>query len=504
MADNPLTKILRLPEGRRLEFKESPPAGSALAKIVIAFSNDAGGELYIGIKDHPRKIIGIPDEELFATEEKISNIIFDSCYPTIVPDISFVNLEGKTLIKVKVYRGNQVPYYLKSEGKNKGTYIRVGSSNRLASEEMIQELERLKRNISFDSLPNADIELSRLELSEFKAKFFDRTKKKIDQNGLRKLELIKPLNNNYYPTNAAILLSNSDFKKEFFPYAKIECARFKGKSVGDFLDQKTIAASIVQQPDEAMHFVQRNIAKSSFMNGIYREDRWEYPLEAVREAIINAVIHRDYSLLGKDIKVAIFDNKLEITSPGTLPSSIDLTELPIGQSEIRNRVLAPIFKDLGLIEQWGTGFKKIKEALNEYPEIGLDFSEPGLAFKIQFLKKNFEEDEELEYVPNRVSDVIAPSKYSAATQQVPSKYPASTQQARVVLSFCQEARTRDTIQKRLKLKDREHFRSRILKPLLDYGLLKMLYPDKPNSPKQEYLITTKGKKYLSDFLEDEY
>lgn len=138
---------------------------------------------------------------------------------------------------------------------NKGTYIRVGSSNRLASEEMIQELEWLKRNITFDSLPNPDIAVSDLNISVFKAKFWESTGKKIDLNELKKLELIKPLQDKYYPINAAILLSNSEYKKEFFPYAKIGWARLKGKSVGDFLDQKTMDASIALQPDEAIFFL---------------------------------------------------------------------------------------------------------------------------------------------------------------------------------------------------------------------------------------------------------
>jgi predicted HTH transcriptional regulator len=145
---------------------------------------------------------------------------------------------------------------------------------------------------------------------------------------------------------------------KLFPYAKIECARFKGTNTRIFLDQATISGPIHTLHEPCMNFIKKNIALSSQIGEIYREDRWEYPLEAIREAISNAIIHRDYSVLGSDIKVAIFDDMLEITSPGPLPETMPLEKLGTGRSEIRNRVLAPIFKDLKLIEAWGAVYGK--------------------------------------------------------------------------------------------------------------------------------------------------
>ena len=146
-----IQQIIKQPEGRRLEFKKAIPVSADLANTVIAFANDAGGELYIGIQDNPREIVGLPEEELVKIEEQISNIIFDRCYPAIIPDITFLTEDDKHIIRVIVYRGSSYPYYRKDKGKRKGTYIRVGSSNRLADEEIIAELERKKRNISYDS-----------------------------------------------------------------------------------------------------------------------------------------------------------------------------------------------------------------------------------------------------------------------------------------------------------------------------------------------------------------
>lgn len=117
---------------------------------------------------------------------------------------------------------------------------------------------------------------------------------------------------------------------------------------GTFIDQKSIDAHIGVQAEQAYEFVLRHINKSAVVEGVYTNTRWQYPVVAIREAIRNAVVHRDYALTGRDIKVAIFDDMIEITSPGKLLPSIDFDELEARQSDIRNKVIAPIFKRVGL------------------------------------------------------------------------------------------------------------------------------------------------------------
>ena len=143
--------ILKQPEGRKLEFKETLPSSADLAKTIVAFANDAGGEMFIGIKDNPRQVKGINEEELISIEEKISNLIHDTSEPIILPEISFLTYENKHIIKVQIFKGSNPPYHLKSKNISESTYIRVGSSNRQATPEIISELERQKRNTSFDS-----------------------------------------------------------------------------------------------------------------------------------------------------------------------------------------------------------------------------------------------------------------------------------------------------------------------------------------------------------------
>ena len=384
-------KILKQTEGRKIEFKETLPKKSDLCKTVVAFANDAGGEIYIGIRNNPRIVVGVPEENLIEIEEQISNIIHDNCYPSILPDILFVNYKGKHIIVVKIYKGSSPPYFLKNKGKENGTYIRVGSTNRLADKEIIEELERQKQGVSFDSLPVHLKRINELDISLFKRHYEDITGEKLTEKTLEKLNLIIRDQRNKFPTNALVLLSNDEVKEKLFPYAKIECARFKGNIPGDFIDQKTIDTPLSLQPEEAYKFVLRHISQGSTYEGIYRKDRWEYPIIAIREVIRNAVIHRDYSLKGKDIKIAIFDDKIEITSPGKLMPTIDFNDMQSGQSDIRNKILAPVFKKLGIIEQWGNGLRLIAEELKDYPEIKMEWSEPGMAFRITFKKTNYKQ-----------------------------------------------------------------------------------------------------------------
>ena len=219
-----LKTIIKQPEGRRLEFKEVLPENAELANTIIAFANDAGGELYIGVQNNPRKIVGLPEDELTKIEEQISNIIFDRCYPTILPDITFLTEEDKHLIRVTIYRGSTPPYYAKEKGKLKGTYIRVGSSNRLADNEIISELERRKRNISFDSELVMEKSVNELNIDAFKQEYQDKTGEILDIQAQRKLELVKTVSGTEYPTNALVLFSEDTLRNSLFPFAKVECA----------------------------------------------------------------------------------------------------------------------------------------------------------------------------------------------------------------------------------------------------------------------------------------
>lgn len=370
-------------EGKKVEFKEILPASDKIMKTAVAFSNGAGGKLIIGIKDDGQ-IIGISDEDVFELPDKISNIVYDGCYPTIIPEIYTEAIEDKVVLVVEFYPGNLKPYYLKSKKKLAGTYVRVGATNKQADEEMIRNIERQKRNICFDEEICYEVDISQLDIRKIQEDFYQLTGKKMDNAGMKNLNLIKSEGQNDYPTNGLILLSANE---TFFEYARIKCARFKGNDIGEFIDQKEFSGALYEQVDNAIKFAKQYIAKNGKITDIQRIDKYEIPIVAIREAIINAVVHRDYGILGADIKIAIFDDRIEITSPGALPKTLDVEDILEGRSEIRNRVIARFFKEINYIEQWGTGIRRI---IKECDDKGLVFptiKETGNFFKIILYKR---------------------------------------------------------------------------------------------------------------------
>jgi len=178
-----ISEIIKKPEGRKLEFKEVFPSKSDFAKTVISFANDAGGNIFIGIKDKPRKIIGIDEKEIQKIEEMLSNVIHDNCKPFIVPSIEFISYKNKDIIRIQIHKGIEPPYHLKKQGIEKGTYIRVGSNNRLASDEIIEELIRKKKNLSFDEEIATTKILDNLDYSSFGEIFLEKTNEKISKIG---------------------------------------------------------------------------------------------------------------------------------------------------------------------------------------------------------------------------------------------------------------------------------------------------------------------------------
>ncbi|MEA1867859.1 MAG: putative DNA binding domain-containing protein, partial [Thermodesulfobacteriota bacterium] len=260
---NALKPFWDQPESRRLEFKETLPKGDQLAKTVVAFANGGGGKIVFGMKNEPREIVGIREDRLFALEERISSLIFDRCAPTIIPEIYIQAVEGKNLLVVEIFPGSQKPYYLKSKGKHKGAYIRIGSSNRIASHEMLEALERQRRKISFDAISAYDIIQDAFDLDRFKKDYRTATGRKIHDNHLKNMGLFIVEQDQLWPTNAAVLLSDSPARKRLFPYAKIECARFKGTDTKVFLDQASIDEPIYAAVEPCLSFIKKNIALGS-------------------------------------------------------------------------------------------------------------------------------------------------------------------------------------------------------------------------------------------------
>lgn len=371
-------------ESKKIEFKQTLPHKSKIIKTAVAFSNAAGGKILIGVKDN-KEILGISDEEVLDLPDRISNIIYDNCYPTIIPEIYIKNIEGKNILVVEIYPGNLKPYYIKSKNKLKGTYIRVGATNRPADKEVIIELERQKRNVSFDEEILYDYNLDQLDLKPFMNDCSELIGKEINENDLVNLKLLREENGIKYATNALIFLAD---KNNYYDYSRIKCAKFKGDNVNEFIDQKEFSGPLYEQIINAEKFAKTYIAKKGTILGLQRKDQYEIPIIAIREALINAVVHRDYSISGSDIKFSIFDNRLEIISPGNLPKTLDISDIKEGKSEIRNKIIARFFKEINYIEQWGTGIRRMINACKESDLEEPEFKEPGMFFKVTINKKS--------------------------------------------------------------------------------------------------------------------
>lgn len=378
-----LSKLISRGEGKALELKEEMPANQNIARTAVAFSNMGGGKIVIGVEDKTGKIIGVNDNDILNLPDKISNVIYDSCYPAIVPEIYVAKAENKNVLVVEIFPGNLKPYFIKSTGRERGTFVRVGAVNKPADAEMIHELERQKLNISFDEQMKNGCTEKDIDFQKLKMNFKTLTGRSLKSGDMLTLKLIKEIKGKSVPTYGGLMLAG---KKEFFEQAKIKCARFKGNDVKIFIDQKEFSGPLYEQVENAMNFARTHIALSGKLNGIQRIDRYEVPLEAIREAIVNAVVHRDYSISGADIKFAVFDDRIEITSPGQLPCSLEISDLESGRSEVRNKVIARFFREIKFIEQWGTGIIKMmdfcREAGLKQPEI----KENGLFLKVIFYK----------------------------------------------------------------------------------------------------------------------
>ena len=213
---------IRNGESKILEFKSTLPSSESIAKCIIAFANTAGGKLIIGVDDD-RRIFGLDDMDIFAIKDKISSIIYDMCYPNILPEIYTKNIDGKIILIIEVYRGNLLPYFLKHEGKHDGTYIRIGATNRKAGFENIMELERQRMNISYDEEINYEYSLADLDISPIVKKFSDKSKE-LNEQTLLNLKLIKQESGILKPTNGLVILLGLPIHTELF------CARFKSCS----------------------------------------------------------------------------------------------------------------------------------------------------------------------------------------------------------------------------------------------------------------------------------
>jgi predicted HTH transcriptional regulator len=355
-----LVEILTRPEGKTLEFKRDLSSPDGVLKTLVAFANTAGGTLLVGVEDRTRNVRGVPDA--LDLEERIANIVSDSIAPRLLPEIGILAWRRTQVVAIQVHPSAARPHYLRRDGAESGTYVRVGSTNRRADAEMLQELRRAARGETYDEQPMVDLDSEAVDFRAASECF--RPTRTLRKRDLETLRLLTTHQGHTVPTVGGVLLFGRD-RERHFPDAWIQAGRFDGVDKSRILDWAEFRGFPVSAIEAAVAFIEKHSFFGADIGRVRRTDRWNLPPVAVREAIINAVAHADYAQRGAPIRVAIFDDRLEIENPGLLPFGLTVEDLEQGVSKLRNRVIGRVFHALGLIEQWGSGIQRMNAACRE-------------------------------------------------------------------------------------------------------------------------------------------
>lgn len=227
---------------------------------------------------------------------------------------------------------------------------------------MIAELRRFVRGETFDEQPVAELDSEALDFRVASELFAD--VRRLKPRDMETLKLITRHQGRKVPTVGSILLFGRQ-RERYFPDAWIQAGRFQGKDRSLIADSVEIHAPLVRAVEQAIEFIRKHDTRAAAIGLIRRTDRWGLPPSAVREAVVNAVVHADYSQRGAPIRIAMFDDRLEVENPGLLPFGLTLEDLHHGISKLRNRVLGRIFHLLGLVEQWGSGIERMTSACRD-------------------------------------------------------------------------------------------------------------------------------------------
>ncbi len=341
--------------------------------------------IVIGVRDHNKEIVGIQD--ILKEEERLASTIADSIEPMITPSFQLSSWRQRDLLVIHVPYSIG-PYYLKAKGRESGTFIRFGSTNRLADRMTIEAITRSKQRQFYDELPCHQTSIRDIDF-DLGEKLFSRVSKKFTSQNARSLEILINHQDHELPSIGGVLLFGMlDKRLELFPNTMVRCARFKGKTKVKFIDQVDICEPLALAVDVALEFVRKHSMVAYEIGAVRRKEVFQYPPQVVREAVINAVVHADYSIKGSTIQIAIFDDRMEITNPGALPFGLSMETALSGFSQLRNKVIGRVFRELGLIEHWGTGLGRMIEICQEQGMSEPLFEEVDNYFKVTLFHGN--------------------------------------------------------------------------------------------------------------------
>ena len=377
-------------------------------KSVSAFANGVGGVLIFGIADDD-SVVGIDDVK--KAMEVISEQIKVKMDPTPEVLLKAHLVDGKEIVTLEVYRGEETPYYYVGEG-NYTAYVRIGNESVLATATDLKRLVLRGKNRTYDSLVT-DYSFDDYSFSKLKAAYYKKTKKSMEMKDFESFGIV---DKNGMLTNAGALLAD----ESPIYCSRLFCTRWNGidkaSGVIDALDDEEYTGSLILLLEEGMNFARRNSKKMWKKESDRRVEYPEYPERSIFEGLVNGLVHRDYLDMGSEVHIDIFDDRLEIYSPGgmydgTLIQDRDIDNVP---SKRRNPVVADIFSRLDYMERRGSGFKKIMQAYEVEPNYTEDkrpvFYSNATEFRVILKNLNFtdevlnEKNEVLDEVLNEVLD----------------------------------------------------------------------------------------------------
>ncbi|CEG97300.1 helix-turn-helix domain-containing protein [Propionibacterium freudenreichii] len=471
-------------EGKTLEFKRDLSSPTKPLRTVAAFANSAGGRLVIGVNDDG-SVFGVEDP--LAEEERITSLITDRISPQLVPGIDLVTLGGATVLVVDVPLSTRRPHFMKDQGPEFGVYVRLGSSTRQADPALVAELERNARGVAFEDLsePRATLDDLDLEgLSELRGR-------QTGVDDLIALGLAVKQGGEVVPTNAGILAACDD-PTRFLPSAWVQCGRLRGPSGTDIFDQTEVHGPMPRAVDKVMEFLLKHAFKTAVFGEVKRRDVYSIPVEAIREVVVNALVHANYAERGTPIRVGFYDDRIQVDSPGLLLPGMTVESMRRA-SRLRNPSLARIFREAGIMEQWGTGVQRVFEQIAEagLPEPRIEEVMDRLRFTV--------------YVPSHApegSSATGEYQGNAPSEQGVSKLSEQvskmSEQAQALLGLASEGpRSRAELLAGIDLSDAYGNYKRHLLPLIEGGYLARTIPEKPNSQNQRYRTTDAGREILA-------
>lgn len=337
-----------------------------IKKEIIAFANCDGGTVYVGVADDGT-VLGVENADECALQ--ISNMVRDAVKPDVTLFIHYETLdcEGKAVVAVNIQRGTNRPYYLAKKGlRPEGVYVRQGYSSVPATDTAIRQMIKETDGDSFENMRSINQALT-----------FEATKKEFEKRniafGQPQMQTLKLVSTDGVYTNLGLLLS------EQCPHT-IKAAVFEGTNQNVFKDRREFSGSLMQQLNEAYDYIDFHNQTHATFQKLLRIDTRDYPEVAVREALLNSLVHRDYSFRASTL-ISIYEDRIEFVSIGGLLPGLELDDLMMGVSVCRNPHLANVFYRLQLIEAYGTGMKKIMGAY-ENTSVQPEITTTNNAFKI--------------------------------------------------------------------------------------------------------------------------